>query len=180
MKCDIFKLWETHREDLKGYVGKRVSNDHDINDILQSVLIKITNYCEVKNDVTYVKSWVYRITHNTIVDFYKNSKRTTSFDFENLRLQSTLAAYNENIYVWLHTFIDNLPVKYAEPLKLSDIEGKPQKEIAKELGLTLVATKSRIQRARKMLKEKFAECGITERSDSQSLEYTVTKKCCLI
>ena len=144
MKCDIYKIWETHNKELKGYVRKRVSNENDVEDILQTVLIKITNYCETKNNVKHVKAWIYKITQNTITDFYKQSNKNTKIAME-----------------------------------LSDIEGVPQKTIADQLGLTLVATKSRIQRARKKLKEKFDECGEMEHIDNQTLSFTVTKSCCL-
>ncbi|MEN7550035.1 sigma-70 family RNA polymerase sigma factor [Rapidithrix thailandica] len=179
MKCDIYKIWENYQSNLKSYVRKRAFNESDVNDIMQSVLIKITDYCETKNNVEYIKAWIYRITQNTIIDFYKKSKRISHVDLEYLQLQDPQDGYDENIYVWLHNFIDNLPTEYAVPLKLSDIEGKPQKKIAEQLGLTLTATKSRIQRARKKLREKFDECGMVEFSENQWLSYTVTKACCL-
>lgn len=178
MKCDIYKIWINHSKDLKGYVRKRVSNENDVEDILQTVLIKITNYCETKNNVKHVKAWIYKITQNTITDFYKQSNKNTKIAME-LPQTTDTHEFDENIYSWLHTFIDQLPAAYAEPLKLSDIEGVPQKTIADQLGLTLVATKSRIQRARKKLKEKFDECGEMEHIDNQTLSFTVTKSCCL-
>lgn len=51
-----------------------------------------------------------------------------------------------------------LPKEYAIPLMLSDIDKIPQKEIAKQLNLELSATKMRIQRARKKLRDLFVEC----------------------
>jgi len=179
MKCDIFNTWVTYRNDLKGYVKKRVPYENDVDEILQSVLIKITNYCESKNDVKYLKAWIYKITQHTIADFYKQSNRTTKIDLEYLHLQNT-PKYDESIYIWLYNFIDNLPPKYSIPLKLSDIEGKPQKEIADQLGLALATAKSRIQRARKMVKSKFNECGVVEHSENKPLAFTITKHCCMM
>ncbi|MDO6761687.1 sigma-70 family RNA polymerase sigma factor [Tamlana sp. 2_MG-2023] len=179
MKCDIYTIWETYQKDLKAYVQKRVSNTEDANDIVQSVLIKVTNYCTHKNNVTHIKAWLYKITQNTIIDYYKKSNQTTSkVSFESLDLLNH-QAYDENIFVWLHNFMNRLPKKYALPLYLSDIKELPQKEVAAQLGLTLTATKSRIQRARKMLKEKFEECGKIEASEHQLLSYHITKTCCL-
>lgn len=178
MKCDIFNIWKIHADKLKGYIKKRVSDENDIDDIMQSVLIKITNYCEKKKDVKYIKAWIYRITQNTIIDYYKKEERTVNINCERLTLQTT-QEYNENIFIWLHNFIERLPKEYSEPLKLSDIEGKPHQKIAEQLGLTLSATKSRIQRARKKLREKFDECGTVEHSENQLFTYTITKSCCL-
>lgn len=177
MKCDVFNIWKVYKEDLKAYINKRVPDRDDANDILQTVLIKFARYCETKNDVQNIKGWLYKITQNTIIDYFKNSNRTTNFQHSDLAIQDYKEFY-DNIFIWLHNFIDSIPTKYSIPLRLSDLERKPQKEIADQLGLTLEATKSRIQRARKMLKDKFEECGIIEKSDSQLL-YTVTKSCCL-
>lgn len=158
MKCDVFHIWINNKDNLKGYISKRVVDKSDVDDILQSVLIKFANYCETRNDVQNIKAWIYRITQNTIIDFYKKSNWTTSSDLEILKLQDN-QTYDENIFIWLYNFIDDLPGKYSIPLRLSDLERKPQKEIAEQLGLTLEATKSRIQRARKMLIDNLA-CDI--------------------
>lgn len=62
-----------------------------------------------------------------------------------------------------------LPEKYATPLQLSDIEELKQKEVAQKLNLSLTATKSRIQRARNLLKEKIIECGNLEKDEKGNL-----------
>lgn len=179
MKCDVYTIWETYQEQLKAYIRKRVSNTYDADDILQTVLIKVINYCEKRNNAEHIKPWLYRITQNTIADYYNKSKKIVSTDdLTNLSREQD-DRYDEDIFVWLHKFIDKLPIKYAQPLHLSDIKGIPQKEVATQMGLTLTATKSRIQRARKMLKEKFEECGEIEASEQQLLSYSVTKSCCL-
>jgi RNA polymerase sigma-70 factor (ECF subfamily) len=79
---------------------------------------------------------------------------------------------------WVEPLISLLPKEYAIPLRLSDIEGLKQQEVAKRLGLSLSATKSRVQRARKLLKQKFEECGVIESNEYQSVSFTVTKPCC--
>lgn len=178
MQCDIYTIWTKYKDGLKGYVSKRVSNSNDVDDILQTVLIKLVNYCQTKNDVKYIKAWMYSITHNTVVDFHKKSNTMVKTSLENFNIRDD-SNYDENIFIWLHNFIDGLPDKYAIPLRLSDLERKPQKEIAEQLGLTLEATKSRIRRARKKLRQKFDECGIVEQSENQGFLYTVTKSCCL-
>ncbi len=52
-----------------------------------------------------------------------------------------------------------MPEKYSKALILSDIEGVKQELIAKKLGLSVSGAKSRIQRARKMLKDYFLKCS---------------------
>lgn len=178
MKCDVYTIWEIYQQQLQAYVRKRVPHTYDADDIVQTVLIKVMNYCEQKNNVKHIKPWLYSITQNTIADYYKRSKKIHPSD-DLTGLSTEEGGYDEDIFVWLYKFMDKLPGKYALPLRLSDIKGIPQKEIAEQLGLSLTATKSRIQRARKMLREKFDECGKVEVSEHQLISYHITKSCCL-
>ncbi len=54
--------------------------------------------------------------------------------------------------------LDSLPSHYAEALRLAEIEGLTQAEVARRLGLSLPGAKSRIQRGRKMLAETLLTC----------------------
>jgi RNA polymerase sigma-70 factor, ECF subfamily len=54
--------------------------------------------------------------------------------------------------------IEKLPETYKEALLLSDFQGIAQREVAKKLRISLSAAKSRIQRARTMLKDLLLKC----------------------
>ncbi|MGL4631157.1 MAG: sigma factor-like helix-turn-helix DNA-binding protein [Leadbetterella sp.] len=54
--------------------------------------------------------------------------------------------------------LDFIPKEYAQVLKMADLDGMKQADIAKELGLNLSTTKSRIQKARELLKKEFMIC----------------------
>jgi RNA polymerase sigma-70 factor (ECF subfamily) len=71
-----------------------------------------------------------------------------------------------------------LPEKYAVPLQLSDIEEVKQAEVSKIINLSLTATKSRIQRARKLLKEKIIECCNLELDEKGNLLSIEIKQSC--
>ncbi|MGH9857082.1 MAG: sigma factor-like helix-turn-helix DNA-binding protein, partial [Acidobacteriota bacterium] len=54
--------------------------------------------------------------------------------------------------------IEQLPEKYKDALIKSDFEGKKHADIAADLSISVSGVKSRVQRARKMLKELLLEC----------------------
>ena len=54
--------------------------------------------------------------------------------------------------------LEQLPDKYKEAVKMSDLEGVNQKEIAEKLNISYSAAKMRVQRGRESLKSKFYEC----------------------
>lgn len=54
--------------------------------------------------------------------------------------------------------VRQLPETYRDAVRLSGIEGLPQREVAGRLGLSLSAAKSRVQRGRAMLKDALDHC----------------------
>jgi RNA polymerase sigma-70 factor (ECF subfamily) len=54
--------------------------------------------------------------------------------------------------------LDELPHPYRQALRLAEFEGATQREVASRLELSLSGAKSRVQRARKMLRGILFEC----------------------
>ena len=59
-------------------------------------------------------------------------------------------------------FIEHLPPRYRDALKLVAIEGQSQKAAADRLGLSVSGMKSRVQRGRKKLKDAILRCCAVE------------------
>ena len=55
-------------------------------------------------------------------------------------------------------FLSDLPKEYRDVMKLVYIDGKPQKEAAELIGISLANTKARIRRSKIMMKYRFKEC----------------------
>lgn len=175
--CNIFEVWEEHKSALMGYIQKRVSNQDDVKDLLQEILLKSYQYCSKGKTVLHLKSWLYKITQNTIIDYYKQSNKEIPIEMlpsNDDESQSQIGEASEYIKVLLKL----LPSEYSIPLYRYDIEGVDQKTIAKELGLTLTNTKSRIQRGRTKLKERFLECCIVQFNDQgEMISFEIKPQC---
>jgi RNA polymerase sigma-70 factor (ECF subfamily) len=63
---------------------------------------------------------------------------------------------------YLNELLPTLPDKYREALQLTEIENLSQLELAERLGISYSGAKSRVQRARQMLKEKMDEVLIVK------------------
>ena len=148
-------IWNTLYTQLNGFVLKRVKNEEVTKDLLQEVFIKIHNNIQSLQDEEKLTSWVYQITRNIINDYYR--KHQVSEDLpENLPQDQNLEI--EEMSTCLICLINDLPKEYKRPLFLSEIKGIPQTEVAKKLNLSYPATKSRVQRGRKLLKDKLQDC----------------------
>ncbi len=157
----INHIWEEFSVPLKSFIKKRIANEADADDMLQEVFMKIHNNIDDLSDDHKIHAWVYRITHNTIVDYYRRHNKT----MELLEVPDDLArepdedlTSNLEIASCLKAMIESLPEKYKEALWLTEFENLTQKELSERLGLSLSGAKSRVQRGRQKLKEMLLGC----------------------
>ena len=70
-------IWKSFHEQLFGFIKARVHSTETAEDILQEIFIKIhKNVKNIKNEQK-IASWVYQITRNTIIDYYRKKKIDT-------------------------------------------------------------------------------------------------------
>ncbi|MGL4369879.1 MAG: RNA polymerase sigma factor SigZ [Spirochaetota bacterium] len=173
------RLWKSFSNDLLHFIQKRVSTPEDAEDILHDVYIKIhTGYHTIKSHER-IHAWIYRITRNTIIDYYRKNKRVT-VDIDTMQdlLETDLTfEENEDLLKCLKPFIENLSADYREAFELVDMENISQAEFARLKGLSVSGAKSRVQRARNQLQNDLYDCCNFEFDDNGAIaEYTVKEK----
>jgi RNA polymerase sigma-70 factor, ECF subfamily len=158
MNCNVPELWQIHKSELFRFIFNRVKDKELAKDISQDVLLKVYAFCSAKSGVNNLRSWLFQIAHNTIIDHYrKQSKFVAEENLQEVTFENEEEAFSEASN-YILTMLNFLPEKYAVPLKLSDIDNLKQADIARQLNLKLSTTKSRIQRARDLLKAEFITC----------------------
>lgn len=169
-------IWNVHKRHLRDFIKAKIDDEHAVDDILQEVGIKLLDNLRRKTGIKNYKTWLFQVARNTIADYYrKNNKHTSKvFDQDAVETQSKICVCDLSGFV----IQKYLPEKYSKPLYLSDIEQRPQQEIAETLNLSLTATKSRIQRGRKKLKELVLKCiDITYNREGQIADYQLKRNC---
>ena len=177
LNCDVPNLWQEHQKELKNFIFKRVKDRDLANDISQEVLLKVYNFCLSKSGVKNVRSWLFQIAQNTITDHYRNQSKFSDNEVPEKPQEDENLAFQE-AGKYIVPMLEFLPEAYSIPLKLSDIDGMRQADIAKKLGLSLPATKSRIQRARQLLMDEFITCCNFEKdSGGNLLSFEIKDSC---
>ncbi|EAY28084.1 sigma-70 family RNA polymerase sigma factor [Microscilla marina] len=167
------KIWNQNEHLLLSLIKKKVHNDVLCKDILQEVGIKLHQGLVQQYPIKNYQTWLFQVARYTIIDFYRKDEvhaRLTTHDIPEgiLEAPTITPLYKLSEFIIEHY----LPKEYGTPLLLSDLEQIPQKEVAQRLGLTLTATKSRIQRARKKFKEAFSNFFEVEQNDKgQIVDY---------
>ena len=68
-------IWAEVHEALRLFIAKRVADQSAAEDILQDVFLRVHRHLDRVNSPGRVVSWLYRIAHNAIVDYYRSPDR---------------------------------------------------------------------------------------------------------
>src|SRR5215469_15428007 len=155
------QVWETFHVPLQQFIRRRVSDETAAEDLLQDVFLDIHQHIDTLRDVKKLESWIYQVTRNAIIDYYRNKKATTTLEEpEASRLPEELPDKDivTELLPSVRAMVLSLPAQDRQALILTEYQGLTQKELAERLGLSVSGAKSRVQRARERLKHQLLDC----------------------
>ncbi len=156
------RIWKDFNGELLRFIKVRVNDVSVAEDILQDVFVKIHKNITSIAKEEKITSWVYQITRNTIIDYYRKKKLdTTHLDFEILNTSET-EEEEVRFTACLRPFIDQLPEDYKKVLLSTSFGKVSQKEFAENEKLSYSTVKSRVQRGKEKLKKLFVDCCALE------------------
>ncbi len=119
----------------------------DIDDAVQEVLLVIARRLETLNVLAALSSWIFKTVQRECRRLGRVALRYDPFDEAALEewIQSKPDAELLND---LLNAIDKLPKDYRDVILMKDFYQMTNREISKELGMSVVGTKSRLHRAR--------------------------------
>ncbi len=152
---------------------RMLGSDLDAEDVTQEVLLTLFQKLSSFRGESALGTWIYRITVNAALRYRDQRARRAArevrdpldgFDAQGhhpspVRQWSVtpdIQLMNEETQRLIEQAIADLPDIYRDVYVLADVEGLPNSEIAELLGLSLPATKSRLHRARLLLRDALA------------------------
>ena len=181
---DMEYLWQEYKQQLRQFLVARVRNPSEVDDLLQEILIKAYQNLKTVQQPQTLQAWLFRIARNTLVDHYRKSRvNAANIDIAALPQHSDedelYEQTRQELANCIRPFLTQLPDKYREAIERVDMQGTSQKALANEMGLSHSAVKSRVQRGRRMLKDRFRECcNYQMDARGNPIEYEVTSKGC--
>jgi len=147
--------WKVLRRELRSFILKRVHDKAVADDLTQDVFLKVHASIDRLKHAEKLTAWIYQITRNTINDYFR--KKSRSIDPLDIDWDSDSNNLNECVASCLKDLILTLPEKYREALQLAELDQVSQLQLAERLGISYSGAKSRVQRARLLLKQKMDE-----------------------
>lgn len=152
-------LVDRYKIRLFNLVYRMLQNREEAEDILQETFLRVYKERE-RYDPTYsFSTWIYTITLNLCRNELKRRKKFKFFGIDlikNSREYATPQAKNNGcISSVLEKAIHALPVKYRTAFLLRDVDQLSYEEVSKSMGIPLGTVKSRVNRARLLLRDKL-------------------------
>lgn len=156
------------RAAIRAFVQSRVRNAALAEDITQEALVRLHRKFDTLRAGDKLEAWVFQIARRAVADHFRAARPTEAFDEQthapapDPATHEPLAAEEEilrrEMAAYVRSVIERLPEKYHQALRLTEFEGVPQVELARRLGLSVSAAKSRVQRARAMVRDEMERC----------------------
>jgi RNA polymerase sigma factor (sigma-70 family) len=172
MKNKVFEVeFYPHMDALYNFGYRLTLDEDDANDLVQETYLKAFRFIETYQRDTNAKAWLFRIMKNSFInDFRKKTKEPVKTDYDEVEqvYNSEEAHYTATVDLRQEIFggilgdeitqaLNSIPVDFRLIVLLSDIEGFTYEEMSKIIGIPIGTVRSRLHRARNMMKDKIKE-----------------------
>ena len=166
------EIMSRYRNQITNYLYRFLNDYEEAVDLAQETFVRVYFAIERYHTDYAFSTYIYRIATNLAISEIRRRKRrklvslTGLFQYNNepqaqdfeppdektLPLENLIESEQRET---IARAIATLPEKYRAPIVLRDVEGKSYEDVAAILKLGLGTTKSRISRARKLLRDKL-------------------------
>jgi len=160
-----------HLEALHSFAFHLCFNEEDASDLVQETFMKAFRFIDKFEEGTNAKAWLFKILKNAYINQYrKDSRQPAMVDYDEVAVYSEEEEGPSTSYFDLReeifdqmmgdevsTALNALPEEFRTVIWLCDIEGFSYEEISKIIDIPIGTVRSRLFRARNMLKEKLQD-----------------------
>jgi RNA polymerase sigma-70 factor (ECF subfamily) len=162
-----------HLDSMYNFAFRLTLDEDDAKDLVQDTYLKAFRFINSFEKGTNAKAWLFKILKNSFInDFRKKSKEPSKVDYQEVEtfynseefdteIEATSDLRSEAVQDLIGdevaTAINSLEVDFRIAIILCDIEGFTYEEMAKILDIPIGTVRSRLHRARGLLKEKLSE-----------------------
>jgi RNA polymerase sigma-70 factor, ECF subfamily len=167
LEAPVEKLVREHSRLVYRIAYAVLRRHHDAEDATQETFVRVLRYREKLEEVEDPKTWLARIAWRVAVDRSKRRGWKREVPLEEpgnpiVEVASSESAADDTVQgvqisAMLEQLIAALPEKLRQPLILSTIEEMSPKEVGATLGINEAAVRSRVFRARQILKERLSQ-----------------------
>lgn len=154
----IAALLAAYQPDIKRFARRTCSHAEDAEEAVQVALWQLYRKVGTLRTAATFVTWLFRIVERECFRLLRLRSRFDGLDDEWLQEQPA-PLMPHDLRLDVARAIAALPPAYRVVLLLRDVDELTAPEVAAELGLSLEAVKSRLHRARNMLRQQLGDSG---------------------
>lgn len=153
MRC-LTAAWSAHEAELRRWLrGQLRGRPDEADDLLQEVFLKALRqdgrFCTIANP----RAWLFEVARNALADRLRVRRELMELPEDLPHPEPEALPAVDGLAACLPRALAEMDPADREALTCCDLEGMTQAEFARRHGLTLAGAKSRVQRARRRLRE---------------------------
>ena len=145
------RAWRDHRHALRAFLARHLDSRSEADDLLQEIFLKALQqgkgFCAIDNP----RAWLFRVARNLLIDRARLARAEVVLPDDLVAEGAAETAPVDGLTHCLARVLSELSPDDREAITLCDLQGMTQQAYARQLGLSLAAAKSRVQRARARL-----------------------------
>lgn len=174
---------------MRRWLASRSPDKDEVNDLLQEVFIKVLLQDVRMLKVVQLRAWLFEVTRNTLIDRLRrradHQPLPDDFDQWPAEAVENMPAVDALAQACLPRVLSELAPQDREAIELCDLQGMTQADFAQFKNLSLPAAKSRVQRARRRMREHMISVCQVRFNDAGCVEDFVPRpelpvSCCAI
>ncbi len=150
---------DRYKDRLMNVIGRMLSSTEEAEDVVQETFIRVYQHRQSFNFQHCFSTWIYTIALNLARNELRKRKKFKFLDIHDMQGSEAEFAVDPKLPSRLPQVLEAatkaLPEKYRTAFLLRDVQEMSYDEVAKILGVPLGTVKSRVNRARMILREKL-------------------------
>jgi RNA polymerase sigma factor (sigma-70 family) len=146
-----------------GVCRRVLQHTQDAEDVFQATFLILARKAESVLKREAIGSWLYRVAYRAAQEArtMRSRRRAREQHVDPLPHPGIAAAEVQDWRPVLDQELSRLPEKYHAPIVLCDLEARPRREVAQQLGIPEGTLSSRLANGRKLLAARLARRGVT-------------------
>lgn len=153
------EIVDRYKNRLLNVIGRMLSSGDEAEDIVQETFVRVYQHRQSFNFQHCFSTWIYTIALNLARNELRRRKKFKFFEISEMQRNEAEFAVEaklpSRLPQALNSAVRTLPEKYRTAFLLRDVQELPYEEVAKILGVPLGTVKSRVNRARMMLRNEL-------------------------
>lgn len=153
------EMVDRYKDRLMNVIGRMLSSQEEAEDIVQETFVRVYQHRQSFNFKHCFSTWIYTIGLNLARNELRKRKKFKFYEISEMQGNekefAVEAKLPSSLPEVLSAAISELPEKYRTAFILRDVNEMPYEEVAQALSVPLGTVKSRVNRARMMLRDKL-------------------------